>query len=361
MRSDSAVPPLSDVKKIAVLRPNAVGDFVFSLPCLHALRRTYAAAQIVYIGQAWHAAFLRGRPGPVDTVAVLPPCPGVGAPPQAQIDSQPIQQFIDVMRASQFDLAVQIYGGGRYANPFIQRLDARFAIGMKAADAAPLDRWIFYGPLQNRRLQMLEVASLAGAHMLCMERELQVTDQDRQEAAQVLPLEPAKPLVMLQPGANDQRRRWPAERFAAVADALAGAGARIAVNGTRQEAQVVRAVIERMHTPAVDLCGKLSLSGLCGLLERTALLVSNDTGPLHLALAIGTPCVGIYWLTILMESAPLRQDRHRAALSVRIHCPVCGAENLQARCAHDASFVDGVSIEEVSGLAMDLFAQKSVT
>jgi ADP-heptose:LPS heptosyltransferase len=352
---DTSPLPLANVRKIVVLRPNAVGDFVFSLPCLHALRSTYADAQIVYIGKEWHAGFLADRPGPVDKVVVMPQCPGIGLPADVQVDPQPLQHFIDAMREAEFDLALQIYGGGHYSNPLIRRFGARLTIGMKAADAAPLDRWVSYGPLQNRRLQMLEVASLAGADTLRIGRELQVTEQDRRQAAEVLAPAPAKPLVMLQPAANDRRRRWPAERFAAVADVLAGAGALIAVNGTAQEAQVVREVIERMRYPALDLCGQLSLSALCGLLERSTLLVSNDTGPLHLALAIGTPCVGIYWLTNLIESAPLRQHRHRPALSVRIHCPVCGAENLKQRCGHDVSFVDDVSCDEVTGLAVELF------
>jgi ADP-heptose:LPS heptosyltransferase len=356
MRLGALLPPLSGIRKIAVLRPNEVGDFVFSLPCLHALKNTYPDAQIVYLGKAWHAGFLNGRPGPVDQVVVMPPCQGVGLPPEAQVDPQPLQRFIDAMRDTEFDLALQIYGGGHYSNPFIRHLGARLAIGLKAADAAPLDRWISYGPLQNRRLQMLEVASLAGANMLQLGPELAVTEQDRREAAQVLGPDPVKPIVMLQPAANDRRRCWPAERFAALADVLVKAGALIAVNGTDQERPVVREVIEQMHNPALDLCGKLSLSGVCGVLERATLLVSNDTGPLHLALAIGTPCVGIYWLTNLIESAPLRQHGHRPALSVRSHCPVCGAENLTQRCSHDVSFVDDVSLEEVTSLALELFA-----
>lgn len=132
-------------------------------------------------------------------------------------------------------------------------------------------------------------------------------------------------------------------------------GALIAVNGTAQEAAIVHEVIERMRYPAIDLGGQLTLPGLCGARERAALLVSNDTGPLHLALAIGTPCVGIHWLTNLIESGPLRQHGHSAALSTRIHCPVCGAENLKARCPHDASFVDDVPVEEVTDLAIALY------
>jgi ADP-heptose:LPS heptosyltransferase len=351
----AAFPVIPDVRKIAVLRPNAIGDFVFSLPCLHALRASYPDAKIVYIGKQWHADFLAKRPGPVDDVVVLPPCPGVTAPLEAALDPGPVERFVEDMRRTEYDLALQIYGGGQYSNPFLLRFGARLAIGMRAAGAPPLDRWVHYGDLQNRRLQMLEVAALAGADMLRIGRELEVTEQDRHQAAQALPPDPARPLVMLQPGASDPRRRWPAERFAAVADALAAEGALIAINGSEQEAQVVKEVTARMQHPAIDLSGKLPLSALCGLLERASLLVSNDTGPLHLGLAIGTPCVGIYWLSNLLESGPLRQDGHKPFMSRRVHCPVCGAENLKTRCDHDVSFLDDVSVEDVTAAAMLLF------
>lgn len=355
----AALPPaLGKVRKIAVLRPSAVGDFVFALPALHALRECYPAAEIIYLGKQWHADFLRGRPGPIDRVEVVPACPGVGAAPDVQAEPGAVEAFIATLRSTELDLAVQLYGGGEYSNPFIRRLAARTSIGMKAPTAAPLDRWVSFCPLQNRRLQMLEVVALAGARMLRIGPgpELQVTDQDRREAARVLPAGAIQGLVVIQPAASDRRRCWAPQRFAQLADVLAGQGALIAVNGMAAEAPLVHTVIDCMRHPALDLAGKLSLGGLCGVLERASLVISNDSGPLHLALAIGTPCVGIYWLSNLIESGPLRQDTHRAALSLRTLCPLCGAENLKTRCPHDVSFVDDVPLEEVVTLAQELLA-----
>ena len=187
-----------------------------------------------------------------------------------------------------------------------------------------------------------------------------VSDQSESVPAAVQPeVEEApalmsRPLVLLQPGSTDPRRCWPAASFAAVGDALAGMGAQGAVNGTAAEALLVRRVIDRMAYPAIDLSGKLSLGGLCGLIERAACVVSNDTGPLHLALAIGRPAVGIFWLTNLIDGMPLRQGLLRAALSLRQECPVCGALNLSSRCAHDASFLADVPVEQVIAMAADI-------
>lgn len=348
-------PLLRDTRKIAVLRPNAVGDFMFCLPALHALKQSYPEAEIVYLGLPWHANFLAGRPGPVDRSVVVPPLPGIGVGAGEPFDPLPVERFLEVMRAEKFDLALQMYGGGRHANPLLRQIDARLSVGMRTADAAPLDRCISYGGLVNRRLQLLEVAALAGAKAWPMKRQLQSTGSDRQLAAQLVPVVPGQKLVVVQPGASDARRRWPAARFAAVADALVEEGALLAINGAADEAPVVGAVIEAMRYPAVNLVGRASLGALCGLLERAALVVSNDTGPLHMALALGRPCVGIYWFTNLIVSAPLCQHGHRAALSTRIACSVCGAENTTRRCAHDASFVDDVSLDEVTALAIDLY------
>lgn len=351
-------PALRDVRRIAVFRPNAVGDFMFSLPALHALRATYREAEIVYLGRQWHRDFLAGRPGPVDRVVVVPPMPGLGAQegdPRCSVDAD---LFIGEMRDAGFDIALQMFGGGRFANPLVGKFGARLTAGMRAPDAAPLDRCIRYGGSVNRRLQLLEVATLAGARAWPMSgSQLAVTAADRLGAAQLVPGQSRQPMAVLQPGASDTRRQWPASRFAAVGDALAGLGAQVVVNGSLEESTLVREVVEAMRHDAINLSGRASLSTLCGLLERAVLVVSNDTGPLHMALALGRPCVGIYWLTSLIESAPLTQHNHRAAISVRTCCPVCGVENIAQRCAHDVRFVDDVPLEDVAALAVGLFKE----
>jgi ADP-heptose:LPS heptosyltransferase len=106
-----------------------------------------------------------------------------------------------------------------------------------------------------------------------------------------------------------------------------------------------------MQAPAIVLAGRLSLGGLCGLLERAALLVSNDTGPLHLGLVLGVPSVGVFWLTNLIEGMPPRPSSLHAALAVRTRCPVCDRDNLHTRCPHDVSFVADVSVDDVETLA----------
>jgi ADP-heptose:LPS heptosyltransferase len=329
---------------------------VFGLPALYALKQTYPEAELVLAGKAWHRTFLQGRPGPVDRVVEVPVIPGVGAPPDAAPELDAIERFVDAMRAERFDLALQMVGGGRYSNPFLLRFGAGLTVGACAPGVPLLDRWIAYREPGQRRLALLEIAALAGADVRLpppTQAELALTAADRHEAAAIVPVLPGERLVLLQPGATDPRRRWPARSFAALGDRLARDGVRVVINGSADEAALVQEVAARMYAPAIDLAGRLSLGGLCGLLERTALLVSNDTGPLHLGLALGVPSVGIFWLTNLIEGMPLRPSALHAALAARTRCPVCGQDNLHTRCPHDASFVADVGVDDVEALARD--------
>ena len=341
---------MKDIRQILVLRPSAVGDLVFALPCLWSLRAAYPAARLIYVGLPWHARFLVRHRTPVDEVLTLPPCAGINA----NADHAPaLDSFIADIRHRHIDLALQMYGGGRIANPLIRRFGARITLGFRAPDAPRLDQELSYAPLQNRRLQLLELAALAGARPLLPMPELRVIPEDRQDLATRL-RDIDRPFVLLQPGASDPRRRWPVSKFAAIGDKLGSLGYRVLLQGADNEASLCSSVAEAMRWPATDLSCHLRLGGVCALLERAALLVSNDTGPLHLATALGTPAVGIYWLGNLVESMPLQQHLHRAAWAIDPHCPVCGKANLGERCAHQASFVDAVEVEHVMALSEEL-------
>ena len=109
---------------------------------------------------------------------------------------------------------------------------------------------------------------------------------------------------MLHTGSTDPRRFWPAERFAKVGDFLAEElGLKVALTGTRIDAAQIERVMEQMHAPCVNLRDQLSLSGLTGLLTKARMVISNDTGPLHMALALGRPVVGLFWVESVITPA----------------------------------------------------------
>lgn len=345
------------VRRIAVLRANAIGDFIFTLPALEALRAAYHDAEIVLLGKPWHAAFLADRPGPVDRVIVIPPCRGVGELEDYPNDSEALDRFFADVAEENFDLALQLHGGGRYSNPFACRLRARMTVGLKSPDAEPLDRWIPYVYFQHEILRYLEVVSLVGAPPVTLEPRVTITEADLAEAAGVVP-DDESPLVILHPGAGDPRRRWPPEKFAVVGDTLTATGVRVGVIGTGEdERPLVDAIVGTMRADAMNLWEKLSLGGLAGLLSRSRLIVSNDSGPLHLGAAVGTATVGIYWCFNLVNAGALTRTRHRPLLAWRFECPVCGLNTMEGRCDHQESFVGDAPVEDVIDQATELLAQ----
>jgi ADP-heptose:LPS heptosyltransferase len=151
------------------------------------------------------------------------------------------------------------------------------------------------------------------------------------------------------------------ERLAAVGGELARKGARLAVVGTRADRPLVDRLLAALGGDAADLAGRLGLGGLAGLLEQATLLVGNDSGPRHLAAAVGTATVAVYWGVHLGSYGPLSRARHRAPTSWRWHCPVCGANGLREDCrsSHEASFVADVTTDEVLAEALDLLATET--
>ncbi|SCE65392.1 ADP-heptose:LPS heptosyltransferase [Micromonospora purpureochromogenes] len=350
-----------DVRRIAVLRANALGDFIFTLPALESLRAAYPEAEIVLLGAPWHAKLWRDRPGPVDRVLVVPPAPGIRDPgpdePSASMDD-----FLERTAKEGIDLALQVHGGGANSNPLMSRLGARVTAGLRAEDAPPLDRWIRYVYYQHEVIRYLEVVALVGAPATTVIPALAVTDADRAEALAVLG-EPDRPRVALHPGATDTRRRWPAARFGEVARALHGDGYEVLVTGTPAERELVDAVVVAAGVPVRPQVGTLSLGGLAAAYAGCELVVSNDTGPLHLAGAVGTSTVGIYWLGNLINGATPLRARHRPIASWTTHCPVCGVDCTpgiyphrpgDGECPHRDSFVTDVPVVEVLEAAAEL-------
>jgi ADP-heptose:LPS heptosyltransferase len=108
----------------------------------------------------------------------------------------------------------------------------------------------------------------------------------------------------------------------------------------------------------VNACARLSVSGLAGLLAQTELVIANDTGPMHLAAAVGTATIGIFWCQSYPNWAHLHRTNHRPLVSWITHCPDCGGNvigqsNTNA-CGHNACYLTQVTVEDVLLHAYDL-------
>lgn len=353
---------VTGVKKIAVLRVNALGDFIFVIPALQALRETYPEAEIIYMGKQWHKEFLETRPSPVDRVEIVPSYPGVGGKEGEVPDKKDVKKFWQRFRAEKLDIAIQLHGGGRNSNPFLLELGARVNVGMRTPEAVELDRWIPYIYYQNESLRYLETVALVGAKTTKLNPTVAVTDEDRAAAVAVFSRED-RPLVVIHPGATDLRRRWSPWKFGRINDWLAENGVVTAIVGVESEAEITAEVIKMCRYKPIDLTNKLTLSALAGLLESCDLVVANDSGPIHLAEAVGTKTVGIYWCGNVINAAPLTRTKFRPLASWVVNCPICGVDiaspgepfyKEKTPCKHLVSFVEGVTVDEVKKNIVEL-------
>ena len=349
------------VRRIVVLRANGLGDYVVAQPALAALRAAYPAATITLVTSPPVAALLDGRPAPVDEVLPAPRVAGVrGEPgPDGPPDDPPeaVEEFCAALRTRRFDLGVQLHGGGGNANPLLLRFGARVTAGSRAPGAAPLDRTVPWTSFQHDLMRWLEVVALVGASPVHLQPRVAVTARDRGEAADALGELDGSPLVAMHPGATDPRRRWLPDRLGELGAALTTRGARVVLLGGAGDAPLVDRIRDGLGPAvdrAIDLAGRLSLGGLVGVLERADLFVGNDSGPRHLAEAVGTATVGVFTRANLVDVAPLFRTRHRVLVSWASRCSACGADYFAAPCGHDASVLGDVLVDDMLAPALEL-------
>ncbi|WP_280482050.1 glycosyltransferase family 9 protein [Nocardia cyriacigeorgica] len=355
-------PRLPDVHRIAVLRGGGLGDLLFAVPAVHALAAAYPEAEIVLVGSALHAQLLRGRPTPIGEVVVLPDAAVGSADPR----DDGLRDCLGQVLREPVDLGVQLHGGGAWSNAVIQQLHPRWSVGSQAAGAPPLHRNVPFRYYHNETLRALEVAAAAGAPPVLLEAELPLTTADLTAADRVL-TGTTGATVAIHPGARDPRRRWPAPRFAEIAARCLNRGYDVVLIGTSEERDLLTAIADTAHANAsrvrdgatIQLLDGTDMATLCGVLARSRVLVGNDSGPRHLARALGTPTVGVFWIGNVVNAGPLSRTEDRVLISWRDDCPVCGqdiTDEFRARCPHDDSLVTSVTIENVEAELLDLLA-----
>lgn len=381
----TAVGPVSEafagVERIAVLRGGGLGDLFFAMPALTALAQAYPQATITLLGTPIHAALLRDRPGPVDEVVVLPHAEGVRPLPAGQehYDAGEIERFQEQMRARSFDLAVQVHGGGRYSNGFLLGLGARHTVGTATEDAPALERTVPYHYYQHEVLRALEVVGAAGTSTAAVSPTLEVTERDRaeaREATNAVGADPEAPWLVVHPGATDARRQWPTSSFAQLASQAAADGYEVFLVGDDSEAGLAQEIRSLAVAGCADatggtdatggagggihvLAGVLGLGGLAGLLDSCTVMLGNDSGPRHLAQAVGAPTVGIFWVGNLIMAAPFERSRHRVHLGWVTRCPECGIDVTQVgwnapHCGHVFPLTAEVAVADVFADVQDL-------
>jgi ADP-heptose:LPS heptosyltransferase len=332
--------------KIAVVRALQLGDFLCAVPALRALHGEYPAARITLLGLPWARQLVgRFRRYLYDFIE-FPGYPGL---PERACDPAALPRFFEAVRARGYDLAIQMHGSGEIMNRVVQRMGARHSAGFYRPGRVCPDpeRFVQWRDAEHEVLRYLRLVERLGAVSQGTALEFPLAEADRREWS-ALGLE-RDSYVVVHPGSQLASRRWPPERFAAVADALAAGGLRIVLTGTAAEAGLVAEVRKNLRAPALGLAGRTTLGGLAALVARARLVLANDTGISHIAAALKAPSIIVASGSDVRRWAPLDRQLHRV-IHYDIDCRPCA----HPTCPIGHPCALGVSAEQVIDEARSL-------
>jgi heptosyltransferase-2 len=309
-------------REILVRGPNWTGDLIMATPGFRALRAGFPDARITLVVQAELRPLLDGAPW-FDAVLTL-------ASARKSLAAL-LHEGRALRRHARFDLGLCLPDSFEAA--LLMRLagvrhSVGYARGGRSAllhRAVPLPSAGEGRVLLPRERHVLGLVETLGVEPRGTALELFVTEAEEREAHARLAehaVDPAAPLVLLAPGASfGASKLWPAESFAAVGDALAEQGAAIVVVGGPNERAIAARVVAAMRRAVSDLTGVVGLGATKALVRRARLLVANDAGARHLAVAFGVPCVVLMGPTSL-EKTNLNLERV-SVLSADVACRPC--------------------------------------
>jgi ADP-heptose:LPS heptosyltransferase len=312
---------LGRMRRIAVFRALQLGDLLCAVPALRALRKAAPQARITLIGLPWASSFVERFDHYVDDFIAFPGYPGM---PESVPQPEAMPRFLEAARARRFDLALQMHGSGALTNPLVLSLGAARSAGFYLAGEPCPDpsTFAYWQPHEHEVLRYLRLLWMLGAPPQGEHLEFPTRQSDHEELARTVPALRVGGHACIHPGARLPSRRWPPQRFAEVADALAGQGLTVVVTGSADERALTGATLDAMRMPAIDLTGRTSLGALAVLLSNACLLVCNDTGVSHVAAAVGTPSVVVCSGADPGRWAPLDSRRHRV-LHADVPCRPC--------------------------------------
>jgi heptosyltransferase-1 len=316
--------PLDDLrtlrpKRVCLIKPSALGDIVNALPVLAALRHRWPEAWIAWVVNRSLRGLLDGHPA-LDEVIVYDRG-GTKPSPAGMVRTV---RFLRQLGRHRFDLTVDLQGLLRSGIMTIAT-GARVRVGLADAREGAARFYTHRVPPPGSRAEahavdrLLRLAEVFGADVSEPRFGLACDPADRRWARAVL-IDVPRPRLILNLGARWETKRWPPEHFAAIARrAVATRGAGLVAVGAPEDCPLVEDLRVRLGPVAVlDLCGRTTLPQLAALAAESDLVLSNDTGPLHLATAAGARVVGIYTCTSPALNGPYGPAA--AAIQSRVWC-----------------------------------------
>ncbi|MFH0826393.1 MAG: lipopolysaccharide heptosyltransferase II [Candidatus Omnitrophota bacterium] len=330
-------------KRILIVRTDKIGDVVLSTPVIKALRDAYPASFIAMMVSPYTKDIVEGNPYLDETILY--------DKDERHKSWWSSMRFAFVLRRKRFDLAlvlhptnrvhlVTFFSGIRRRVGFDRKLGFLLTdkilhkkqTGEKHESEYNLDFVRFLGiePKDKSLFVPISKDSEQWADGLISEAGIKKTDR----------------LLVIHPGASCPSKIWPNDRFAEVADRLIERYAfKVFVIAGMKDAGLAQQVVNRMHHAVVNLAGEISLSQLTSLLRRSHLFISNDSGPVHIASALGLPLI-----SILARNEPGLSPRRWGPLGERsrmLHKEVGCIKCLAHNCKKEFACLKAISAEDV--------------
>jgi lipopolysaccharide heptosyltransferase II len=350
-------------RRVLAVRLDALGDVVMTTAAFRAIRATLPTVHLALLTSPAAAPLGRLLPEIDETIAYDAPWMKATG---LRSDARPDIEIIERLRAERFDGAIIFTVHTQ--NPLPAALLCHFAgIPLRLAHCREnpyqlLSDWIPEPepdePLRHEVRRQLDLVAAAGFEARDEHLSVRVPDTASRRVRDrlgELGIGRIAPWAVIHAGASAPSRRYPAERFAGVAERLArDHGWHIVFTGSADEAPLINAIRASMESPSISLAGSLELDELVALLAVAPLLISNNTGPVHLAAAVGTPVVDLYALTNFQHTpwaVPARVLSHDV--------PCRGCRKSTCPMGHHLC-LRGVSVEEVVAAALELAAEAGI-
>lgn len=333
--------PTGSIRKILVLRYRSIGDILLANPALHGLRKTFPNAKIDIIVDDLFEEILRENPN-VDRVIINPRKP---AGPKWKADLEMLKK----LRAEGYDVAVDLHSGPRSA-AFAFLSGAKW----RAGHAFRLRNRLSYNvPVTTAtadehtwKVQFRVVAELGVNWPTMPEYFLSVSDEMEKSVNERLEKSGFSfdhPLVLLHPGARVMVKRWPAERMGELARWLVDEkGSAVFLAGSPADEEEIRK-IRKASGYALPYFTDLNIGELVALINRSAMIVCNDSGPMHIAGVLNIPTVALFGPSDPHVWAPVGEKKAVLACAP-MECMPCD----QKHCPYEGNHcMTRISVDEV--------------
>jgi ADP-heptose:LPS heptosyltransferase len=335
-------------RKIVLLKASRIGDLINTTPAFRSLKEALPDAEITLIS----LPMLRDIVERMPYIHRFMPFPGYPGLAEQFFDPAHALAFFQEMQVEKFDLAIQIQGTGVYSNPFTLMLGARWTAGF-IRDNDPPGRlsaalpWPTQGHEIRRNLALTE---FLGAESSRLHPDFMLWPQDHQAAQDWLAGVPA-PWIGIHTSARDKTRRWPVQRFAEAAAMLQQQyGGTVILLGEERDRDEMEFALEGTGSPYLNLAGCTSLPVTGAILQRLSVFLTNDTGPAHIAYAVGAPVVTIFGGGDPARNGPIQAGPFRF-LAYDVPCRPCETGD----CPIELHCLQNISVENVVQTAQEIF------